>query len=101
MEVDKVALGHIFSPTFHFSLTGYCSNSSLIWPVWSGMPQLSCGAEGLSHTLPVHLHKIIDLNWKAKCINGVHCLSMRGHVVQLLEGSVCENFLNHQLVIEI
>jgi len=36
---------------------------------------------GLSYTAPLQLHKIIDLKWKAKCIDGVCCLSMRGHVV--------------------
>jgi hypothetical protein len=101
MEMDKVALGQIFLQHFIFCLPVIVPPVLWIWPVWFGMPQLSCNAEGLSHTLLVQLQKIIDVNWEARCIKGVLCLSMRGHVALLLEGSICENCLNHQLVREI
>ena len=51
------------------------------WTVWFSMPQLSCSAEGLNHTLPLQLHKIVDLNWEARCLKGVWCLSVRGSLL--------------------
>lgn len=94
MEVDKVALGKIFLQHFIFCLL------FIVPPVlWFGQSGSVC--HSWAAVLSVHLHKIIDSKWKAKFISGIHCLSVRGHVVLLVESSVHENCLNHQLVIEI
>ena len=80
MEMDKVALGQIFLQLFVVRLPVIVPPVLRIWPVWFGMPQFICSAQGLSHTLPVQSQKIIDLQWEAKFIQGVRYLSMRGHV---------------------
>ena len=81
MEMDKVALGQIFLQHFIVCLPVIVPPVLWIWPVWFGMRQLSCITEGLSHTLPVQLQKIIVLKWEAKRIR-VRCLSVLGHLLR-------------------
>jgi hypothetical protein len=81
MEMDKVALGTIFLQHFMYHLPVIVPPVLRFWPFWFFMPQLNCSAEGLGHTLSVELEKIIDLNWEARCIKGVRCLSVCGHLL--------------------
>jgi len=82
MEMDKVALGQIFLQHIIFHVLVIIPPVLWICPVWFSMPQLSCSAEGLSHTMPVQLHEIIDFIWEARCIKGVRCLSVHGHLLR-------------------
>lgn len=82
MEMDKVALGQIFLQPFIACLPVIVPPVLQIWPVWFGMLQLSYIAKGLGHTLPVQSQKIIDLQWEAKCIKRVRCLSVFGHLLR-------------------
>ena len=82
MEMDKVALGQIFLQHVIFRVPVIIPPVLWIWPVWFSMPQLSCSAEGLNHTMPLQLHKIIDFIWEARCIKVVRWLSVRGHLLR-------------------